>query len=258
MIVKPTVFADNYVPEELSHRDRELAEILRVLSPVVQGQSSRTLLISGPAGAGKSALVRTAFGDKNADTTVPSGVVSVRGQTTAEILRQLLTQHPKAKPGAAVQPQAGLADRLNEIVSTPYTVVLDDAGTKHTQEVLSVLQSINPIGVVVVARDHSVWQSADTHDHQLYSADCRVQCRAYTRAELVDILEQRAVRGVELGCWSQPTLERIATRADGNATYAIRLFELAVRVATQRGHDTVRRVDIDDATMEVDASTAPR
>ena len=257
MILKPHVFADKYVPEELWHRDRELAQVLRVLSPVVQGQSSRTLLISGPAGSGKTALVQTAFAGKNADAAVPSAVVSVRGQATPEILRQLLSQHPEADSEAGTQSQAALADQLDEVISAPYTVVLDDAGTHHTQEVLAVLQAVGPIGIVVVGRTHDSWLSAHPHEHHEDGIEHHVRCRAYTRSELADILEQRAVRGVELGCWSRPTLERIAARADGNAACAIRLFKMTLRLAAQRDHETVRRVDIADATIEVSESTAP-
>lgn len=256
MIVKSSVFADTYVPEQLWHRDRELAQVLRVLSPVVQGQSSRTLLISGPAGSGKTALVQTAFAEKNADATVPSAVVSVRGQTTPEILRRLLSQHPEAELGAGTQSQAALADQLNKVISAPYTVVLDDAGTRHTQEILSALRSVTPLGVVVVARNHDAWLSAHPHERQKNGVEHHVQCRAYTRSELADILEQRAVRGVKLGCWSRPILERIAARAGGNATCAIQLFNRTLRIAAQRGHETVRRVDIADATIEVTESTA--
>lgn len=258
MIVKPSVFTDGFIPEALCHRDRELAQVLRMLSAVVQGESSRTLLISGPAGTGKTALVRTVFAGENVGATVPGAVVSVRGQSIPEILRQLLAHHPDTDTEPATQPREALAEQLDEAVTTPYTVVLDDAGTNKTHETLSVLQSVNPIGVIVVARDHSRWLSAHPYEQQESGVDHYVRCQAYTRANLADILEQRAIPGVELRCWSRPTLERIAARAGGNARYAIRLFKWAVRVATQRGHETIQPVDIADATIGVDESPAPR
>lgn len=250
MIVKPNVLDRAHLPERLHHREREQAQLVRVLTATDNRNVHESILISGPPGTGKTVCTLTALSEVAAETTTSTVVLQAGIQTTTEALAKIIDNHPEGKNVDADHSEATLAARLEELISTPYIVVFNSVDPGHTREAIELLESIGFISVITLTRSRPRWVSArgDNQDEQVFDHQMRFQ--PYSQAELIDILEQRAVQAVELSCWSQPILKRIAEKAGGNAMTAIRLFKTALHLATQREHDTVLRRDVTDAAVE--------
>jgi len=84
----------------------------------------------------------------------------------------------------------------------------------------------------------------DTADDYLHRPSVQLGLGRYGVAELADILEPRARRGLVHDAVGRDQLERIADRAAGNAREAILTLHGAATVASERDRETIVEADI--------------
>lgn len=94
MITDPRVFQDTHLPRELMHREGEVEELSLAFDPALDGHTAGDVLISGPSGVGKTVLARYTLAKLEQYVRVPHTHIRCLGESTGDILRTALREHP--------------------------------------------------------------------------------------------------------------------------------------------------------------------
>ncbi|QLH78659.1 AAA family ATPase [Halosimplex rubrum] len=214
MISNPHVFEGEYVPDRLLHRDAEQNALARAFEPALRGERPDDVLLYGPHGVGKTALVRHTVSDLQDETDANWAHIRTMGETVAEIVREALRQLG-GDPGDR-EPLEDVCLALRERVTDPTVVVLDEADDLN-EDVLRRLTDVSWVGVVPIVHDPEHFrQDLDDHRVQHRLTGAGLQLSTYAPAELADILEPRVRKGLRGGV-DRSYLERIADRSSGTA-----------------------------------------
>ncbi|MDJ1433970.1 AAA family ATPase [Halostagnicola sp. A-GB9-2] len=212
------------------------------------GEEAADALIYGSSGVGKTASSAYLLRQLNQSRSIGSATIECAGKTGYGVIYEALDCH---RTTTAIQPNAPtrkLIRTLRKIVDEPYVLVLDEADTLPNLELLEELLQIRGISVLAITHDNDGWLSRLPGDlAERFRGDGEVHFGKYNDSELVDILEPRAKRGLEVGSVRSGQLEWIAAEAEGEARFAIMSLLSAAELAEERGHDRIGESDIDDS-----------
>lgn len=265
ILLDPIALAPITHPDEPIGRGPILERILDILDPVFDDNVPRAAAISGPPGVGKTAILTTLFGELDAvlgrrdqiigTTTRARSPLDVRfavvdGRTADseyQLYRHLLdalTDETVPEGGVST---AALHDRVMDRCRRHDAVVVacDHLGEPGTLEA-TIVHDLAMEGNVVpwyVSRDPL--GEIDTPPARL--PDATVEFEAYREHTLVEIVTDRASRGLAPNALDHDTARSIAKHADGNAHNALALLYDAASRAETDDADRVRREHIDAA-----------
>ncbi|AXR78974.1 Cdc6/Cdc18 family protein [Natrarchaeobaculum sulfurireducens] len=247
MIKNRWVFEDKYETQIL-HRHDELQSLSRSLGRTEHGLSANDVLIHGPSGVGKTASARYMLRNLRQQWGLEWSLIECSDQTCNGILHEAITRHRNRTVVHRNQPRADLLEALDDVVSGPYVLMLDEADVIPDLGVLRDLYSIDGISVIAITHSDTEWLSrVDRNIQPRFHGDSQVPFQKYHVDELVDILEPR----VEHGLIGQPIdvaqLEWIADETGGVARWAIKSVLAAAKIADERHHDTILDKDIEDS-----------
>ncbi|WP_436910819.1 Cdc6/Cdc18 family protein [Halosimplex marinum] len=256
--------------EEPSDRGPTLERLLDHLDPVFDGQLPPNAYVSGPFGAGKSAVVTALFAHLDRLSTETRSIIhtSTRAatptspafacldlrETTSEFafyrgVLDALVEEPVPEHGIST---AELRERLHDL--------LGDAGTGVVVAVDHVCEPEGTTGEELVdlfagLPSNVSWLAVGRRDPdetvltEYTAAEIRVD--RYRRETLVDLLMTRASLGLTRQGLDHDLARRIAEWAEGNAHDAMAaLFVAAVR-ATEDERARLAEADVTAATEEV-------
>ncbi|WP_435346053.1 Cdc6/Cdc18 family protein [Haloarchaeobius sp. HRN-SO-5] len=244
MITDSRVFDDEHMPAILEHRDQEVGQLSRAWTPV---SSADDVLLYGPSGVGKTVLTKHTLGRLTKARTTPHAHVETMGQTTGDVLRDLLGQiggHPVGN-----ETVEDLTWTVRNHLDEPGICVLDEADDLPGTDTLDALTSIDNLSLVVICHDEQRWLGcADPAVQHRFSVEgTELELRRYHVDELADILEARAELGLRDDVWTRTQLERIADDVAGVARVGIQALFAAAELATNRGHERIEPEDIRDS-----------
>ncbi|NHN63835.1 AAA family ATPase [Haloarcula sp. JP-Z28] len=245
MITDRSVFRDDWLPD-VQHREAEMTVLTDALTPVLEGVRAEDVLLHGPQGVGKTVLTRAALDRLNRQQPTPSAHVHCLGTSTAGIVRSILQELPGSDP-ARTTPQEELIATLQERVSEPTVVVLDEGDDLPEADVLDVLRRVPDISWIAICHDEIDWLSRVDESTRHGLTDRSLQLDKFTTSELTDILEARQRVGLEGGAISRGQLRMLADGAAGVARRGIFALRAAAELATERGHTTIEDVDVEDS-----------
>lgn len=240
MIERPDVFADEYPPRRLLHRDPEVEQLMRWWA------RRQDTLLYGASGVGKTTLARHTLQRFAAESDADVASVRAMGRSTAGILRAILDALPGPNPGRTT-PREDLALQLRERVDGPTVVVLDEGGDLPETAALERLADIDEVAACVICHDPDKWLAAADHAARRRFRSAALQVDRFSTGELVDILERRAAVGLRDGAVERTQLERIADGVAGVARNGIQVLRAAAERATREGHTAIRDDDIEGA-----------
>ena len=245
MITSPRVFDDAHLPRELVHRESEVEALTGALQPALDGDRANDIFISGPSGVGKTVLARHSLDRLAEHADVEHAHVRCLGKTTTSILRAALAAHPRGEDLAENTPQDDVLGALEDTVTRPFVLVLDEADDLPATDTLERLAPIPEVSVVVICHDPERWL-AQAGEHVRRSLTTHIQPDRYTVPELVDILTPRADEGLEAGVVTDAQLREVADEVAGVARRGIQSLRAAAELAGERGHSTITETDIAD------------
>lgn len=252
------VLKEEFVPDELRHRDAELGQLTRFLAPLEQGEVPDTVLIHGPSGAGKTALSRYTLEQLERE------VLDLRSTyincwedynryrvlyRALEGIGKTLDVHRQSTP------KDELLARLRRSDDAPYVLILDEVDQLEDQKVLYDLYRMEHVAVVMIANtEESVFARMDDRVRSRLMGAERINFGLYGLEELVDILGDRAEWGLEPDAVDRETLEEIADAAAGDARLAISILRSAARRAEQDRADITPEL-VRDAVPDAEEAT---
>lgn len=194
MIAEPRVFDDEYLPQRLHHREAAENDLARAFEPTLVGEPPRSTIVAGPHGVGKTVFARHTLDRLQQSADIETAYVATMGLTTGDILRGVLEELVGDVVGN--EPLADLDVQLRERVNDPTIVVLDEADDLPATDALPYLLDVDGIGVVPIVHDPDDFLSRveDGVRDRLHGST--VTLDRFGVAELADILESRAERGL--------------------------------------------------------------
>lgn len=269
IIEKEKVFDSNYIPPKLRHRAKELSQLGEYFSPLKNGENPKDLSIYGRTGTGKTAVIKYALNRletkyQNSDTYL--SYVNCKSNDTAtrvfsKIARKICKKDlPPAGYGASTYFEELKAEleRTGNVLIT----VLDEIdflldNEEELERVLYNLTNENDITTIMISND-ATWKERIEDTRILSRMGARnMTFTAYTKDQLVDILEDRAAEGLRESTWNQEVLEYIAERASdeyGDARIGIKLLYESASEAEDLYSEEISTDDVDDALRNLEKS----
>lgn len=193
------VLSPEYLPDLLPHREDEIKQLARNLSPVAQGRRAQNTFLFGAPGIGKTATVKFIFREFEDYSTKAKTIyincwdyktahavfskialelqvfVQRRGTSKDEVLERLIEVSKKKNKGLVVC--------LDEVEQLQQEALYD---------LLRINQYIkNPVGIVFISNDPHVFVEMDPRIRSSLNVE-EIEFKPYNLEEMKDILKERA------------------------------------------------------------------
>ncbi|QHS17954.1 AAA family ATPase [haloarchaeon 3A1-DGR] len=246
MITDPRVFTERHLPQRLIGRNADARHLSRILRPAVHDRRAGDALISGSSGVGKTALARFVLRRLNYRADVVDVHVQCLGSTRGDILREILQEHPDVDQRIhRGTPNANLLPLLDQAVSRPCIIVLDEGDDLPATGLVRELAGVTNVSVIAICHDPDQWLAdVDTSVTDLFDGDQHLPLDTYSIDDLAEILDQRAQLGLVYDAVDWAVLEEIADFAAGKARPAIQTLRCAAEIAGEADRSQIRSVDV--------------
>ena len=248
-----TPLTEEFVPEELPHREKHRLEIEQTLDPLLKGYRPQPLLLHGPSGTGKTSLATDIAEDLASESTnlktcyVNCWIDYSRFRALYSIVQQIdspLLIHRKGTPTDE------LIERFERVLKqSRCIVILDEVDQLRDKDTLYMLAR-QQVGLIFIADAPDALLDASMRTRSRLGTAKHVAFKAYSVDELVGILHERAKLALQPGSVSEEQLRSIAQSASGDARRAIETLRLAATKAEREDHKELSASDIERAIPE--------
>ena len=235
IIVDADSLSPEGIPDGLIGRDSELASLKGCLLPMRHGERPLNAWLCGPPGSGKSLLAHAAL-ERVGPAAPPRAGVYVNCWQRRSLYNVLQAIIDQLKILSAEAQDANVKfDRIRQaLAGRPAVIVLDDIDRTlpvARDDIIYSLLSLPKMGLICIADNTRALALLEERVRSRLSSVV-IELKPYTTAELVQILADRARRGLMPDAWSLAVLKRIAAATGGDARVAIRTL-LHAAVATE-------------------------
>jgi orc1/cdc6 family replication initiation protein len=235
MIEDARYLRSGFVPSEVVHRDPEVNHLSNVLRPLVDGEPADTVFITGPTGSGKTCIAKfTVDRLRQNNLDIESIYINCwNDHTRFQVLNDTLEEvHNTVDIHRQSTSHDVLLDRLRDHDGPPCVVTLDEVDQLEDKKLLYELNQMQGFSLILIAndRDELLAKVNDRLASRLRGAE-QIRFHRYISDELVDILSERAKRGLVPDSIADEELETIADDASGDARVAIATLRIAAKQA---------------------------
>lgn len=257
MIEDSRVLREEFLPNQIQHRNSELNQISSALEPCLHDDQPENLFIFGPSGVGKTCIARFTL-DRLREQLIDLRCQYVncwQDYTRFPLIYRLLEGQGRTvdihRQGT---PKDVLLERLRDLTDDPFIVILDELDQLEDTDVLYDLYRIPNISLIMIAnREEELFMDFDERIQSRFLSCPRIYFDTYSLDELIAILQDRVRWGFSEGAIDIDELEYIADAAAGDARVAIGILRTAARAATERGQTTITRSLVDEVIPKAKA-----
>lgn len=268
-------FEEKYLPSKLYHRDTEIKRVISVLRPCVGGEAPNTLMVYGPSGTGKTAVIKyvgTNLEKIGEEDKKPISFVYINCSTmdTAYALFQYLgnyfTDEDKSKIPNTGWPFQAVLDKVKENLNQKERVIIlaldeiDRLVKKSGDDPLHTLLTLQcecanaKIGFVGISNDLRLCESLEQRVKSRL-AGVTLTFNPYTAEQLKTILEDRAKQAFIEGKYRENEIAlcaAIAAKESGDARRALRILRTAAEICESDEAERIEEKHIYEAKNSIE------
>ncbi|MGQ4557673.1 AAA family ATPase [Halobellus sp. GM3] len=247
MIQNARVLKEDWVPQELRHREGHLQHLSGELKPIAHGLGAESILITGPSGAGKTTIAKYIVRQLEQEVLgIRWGYVNAISETSmSSIVFSLVRDAGRGNDlRAKGTPTGVMFDRLRAL-DDHFVAIVDEVDVLDDDQTIQALWEVPNLTLVLICVDEDdFFADLDSRVASRIRGAATVSLSKYHHEELVDILWSRIDTGLASGVVDEETVEYIADVAAGDARHAITLLRRAVRETVEKGDErlTVQHV----------------
>ncbi|MBU3912604.1 MAG: orc1/cdc6 family replication initiation protein [Nanoarchaeota archaeon] len=268
------VLQANFIPENISHRDKQIEQIASILAPTLRGERTSNLFVYGQTGTGKTLSVQFVRDEllkraKNSDVKLRIEYLNCKLKQVADTEYRILAEMIK-KLGGEV-PSTGLPtqqvyNRFIELIEQEKQIIvlvldeIDQAVKKISDNFLYNLTRLNTelnnaqICVVGISNDLNFLESLDPRVRSSLGEE-ELIFAPYNALQLQEILSKRSCRAFKKNVVEDGVISKCAAyaaREHGDARRALDLLRVAGELAERDGKEKVSLCHVDLANDKMD------
>lgn len=233
------VLSADYLPNKMIHREGERQEIARNLQPLLEDRNPRDMLLYGQPGTGKTAMAKYVVEELKKETFVESRYINCFSQkSTFEVFYELLDEKlTTPRDGTSTRK---VIDKFEEKTRRkPTIIIIDEVDQLKEDETLYELQRFKNVGIIFIANDSNVFAHFEERIRSRLTGISKIHFKRYTQDQLKDILQLRRKHGLTQDTVTDKHLDKIASKAGGDARVAINTLRYAAQEAEQQNNSQI-------------------
>jgi cell division control protein 6 len=259
VFVNEEILLPQYLPEEISHREKEMEIIASSIKPLIKKKTPENLFIFGASGIGKTTCIKNILKQLKSYTSsiIPVYVNCWENNTQLAVYNRILEELrlPIPRRGLATDEVFDKIMSYLRAEDKRILIILDDMdGVKQNEELLFVLGRANEkgvyFGIIGVSNEKMLLARLDTRVRSSLRF-MELEYKDYSEEQLVQILTKRAQMALKNGSFDQRIILKIARSVEkGSARVAIERLWRSARKAEKEGRDKIMLQDLEDLIEE--------
>lgn len=267
------VLSISFTPENISHREKQINELGKILAPALIGAKPSNVFIYGRTGTGKSLvslyvaseLVKTIKEKNKIKTIYINCKMKKAADTEYRLIASIIKEFGKSVPFTGL-PTEQVYKAFFDIVDSEKQILIliideiDALVEKNGDGILYNLTRINQelknakICIVGITNNLSFIDSLDPRVKSSLSEE-ELVFPPYNAVQLKDILRERAEKAFSAGVLDNGVIEKcaaLAAQEHGDARRALDLLRVAGEIAERSGSKKVGLQHVDTAEEKID------
>ena len=248
------ILLPDYIPDEITHRDRELQVIADSIKPLIKRKTPDNIFIYGPSGCGKTTCVKYVIKQllEHSSAVLPVYVNCWENPTQMGVYNRIIEEMrlPLPRRGLATDE---IFDKITQYVKNynkPILLILDEMDGLRHDKLLYVVSRANEeklmFGIMGISNNKDLLGRLDNRVRSsLRFSD--LDFREYSEEQLASILRIRAERALVPGCYDERLLAKVVNSVDDlSARVAIERLWKAAKHAERAGRSKIMLQDVVD------------
>ena len=239
ILIDSKYFEDDFVPNRFISRESQTKEILNILDPK-RDRKTRTILVKGSSGTGKTAIVKHILKQKFPKNSVYVNCMS--RYTPHKILEGILSEL-----GCMVHGKEPMTDLLKKLSKTKRQVIcLDDAQYIKDARILCDIAQHCYALILISNSDQFLSRTGEDIISKLHLR--QVEFGRYNNAEILSIIKQRTGKGLRSNTIDPVMLNHISNICNGNARMGLDVVRDSAECAEEGQRDVITINDVKKAS----------
>ena len=245
ILINEDALTEAFVPTRLLHREGQVRELERCLSPALKNRSVENIFLMGPSGTGKTTIIRWIF--ENYFEGISAYVNCWKHRTTHEVLTEILLSLKIPVHGR--EPTGDLTKTLEKTVQKKKIVVcLDEVDRLKDFDLLYIL-SRGGCGLILVSTNSHALAVLTNRIRSGLSLT-EIEFPAYKTEELYDIIHDRVEYAFRPGALKNELMKIASVAALGDARKALEIVRKAGKKTEIRYLNEVTIKELKEAIAE--------
>lgn len=239
IIVKPDALSGDYLPKRLLRREKESQQLKDNI------QNKVNTMIFGPAGSGKTAIIKRAINGSGEDIRY---VDCTLYDTPFSVLKEIL-------PSAKLILQRSIYELIKKLAKEASQKQLGICFDNFARlKDPNIITKVISLGVNVILASNADRDVNVLNTNALSNIPSVIQLSNYTIEQAFNILKERAQEALARQSFTDELLMEIAERSRGNMTLAINVLRTAALKAQEANK---RKIEVTDLTETLCISSNP-
>ena len=240
IIINEDILDETYIPADIPSRSKQINDIAFCISPAVRNKKPHHLWIHGKPGVGKTSTVKYILRELER-AGINAFYVNCWSDNTLYSVLDKIAAEMRLLRADAQRTSVKLKKIENSLKNRPIVIVLDEIDKplpKDRDRIIYSLHGIRNSGLVCICNSMQAYHDLDKRVRSRLNPDF-IKFGPYSVSDLAEILKQRAALALAPKTWDEPTFERIAELAEGDARIAIQTLKNAAHYAEKHSRGKI-------------------